>query len=136
MSAVVDFQNTTWVDTTGQLVFSGPAHVTAIEVQPHSLQATTVYVHIYDSVTAALGGQAAILVVPVVAVGTSGAGTNPNDGSVQGGVKRTKAVFPGRGIQVGTGILAFVSTTLAAFTAATTTSLPPMVRVFFAPDHV
>lgn len=126
------FVNTTWADDTEQTVYAGACRVTAIEIQPHPQQVNTVYLQLWDATNPNPGTTAATMVIPVGSVATQGAGTHSkSSGSAEGGPRTRKVIFPGGGYRFGTGCTILCTTTSVGETAATTTSLPGRVRVYY-----
>src|SRR5512146_1433854 len=131
---VVDFTSG-WADNAEQTVLAAPARITAIEIQPHAQQVNTVFLQLFNATNPDLaGGDAPDMVIPIPSGARQGRGAAQNiaDTTNYGGKQRMKIVFPNGGLRYDTAITIALSTTATAYTAATTTSLPPLVRVFFA----
>ena len=125
------FSATTWVDDTEQTVSAAACRVTAIEILPHEEQANEVYLQLFNSADPDPGTTAPNMVIPIGTNTTQGAGT-ANTWTTAGGMSRKrKVIFPGGGFRFGTACTAICTTTATGETAATTTSLPKSIRIFY-----
>jgi hypothetical protein len=109
---------TSWADTTEQTVLAAPCRVHAVEVVPHNTQANEVYVQFWDNANPTPGTTDTKMCLPVGSL------------TVAGGPKRRKFVFPG-GIRFATACTIFCATGPEGATAPTTTSLPPLINVYY-----
>lgn len=126
------FTASTWADDTEQTVYSGACRVTAIEIQPHQLQVNEVYLQLWNDANPNPATTKPNMVIPVGAVSTQGAGTHSKSGgSAEGGPRVRKVLFPGGGFRFGTACTILCTTTPDGETAASTTSHPARVRVFY-----
>lgn len=112
-----------------------PARLSAIEIQPHQQQANTVYIQIFNALASAvtLGATAPDMVIPVLNRSNDGGGTQGTWTLSGGNSRRYKVILPAGTFRFGTTISAAITTTSTGATAATTTSLPPLVRFFYLP---
>lgn len=131
--AVVRTLAASFADATANTIYAHSCVVNVVEVQPHPQQANEVYVQLFDSATATPGVTTPNAVVPVLPISKIGAGTPSNsDATAKGGLKKRKFIFPG-GLYFTTGCQIACTTTPTGGTAATTTSLPGAVNVYFTP---
>jgi hypothetical protein len=131
--AVAEF--TSYTTNAEQTVYAHACMVKSIEIYPHPQQVNTVFLQLFNVADPDLaGGAAADLVIPISSVTRGGAGTAAKQGNVAyGGQGKQKIIFPNGGLSYDTACTITVSTTSTAYTAATTTSLPPLVRVNYTP---
>jgi hypothetical protein len=126
---------TAWVTDTEQTVYGYAARLNAVEIIPHSTQASEVYLQIWNVANPDPGTTAPNLVLRIPTGDSQGAGadadrtTAPSGGSS----RKIKYVFSGAGFIFDTAITILCTTTPSGQTAASTTSLPEQVRVFYTP---
>ena len=127
--AVAEF--TSYTTNTEQTVYAAACSIKSIEIMPHPQQVNTVFLQLFNAVNPDLGSaDPADMVIPIPSAARQGRGTVAKMGNVAyGGKQRQKIIFPNGGLQYDTACTLTCSTTSTAYTAATTTSLPSMVRV-------
>jgi hypothetical protein len=131
--AVAEF--TSYTTNAEQTVYAHACMIKSIEIFPHPQQVNTVFLQLFNSADPDLGAaEAADMVIPIPSVTRGGRGTAAKFGNVSyGGQGKQKIIFPNGGLSYDTACTLTVSTTSTAYTAATTTSLPALVRVNYAP---
>ena len=110
---------TSWANTTEQTVYAGACRVTRVDAYPHASQAAEVYIDFWDNADPTPGTTDTKMVLPI---GTA---------TIQGARRKTTYIFPGGGIRFATACTIFCATSPENATAPTTTSLPPLIDVFY-----
>mgnify|MGYP001602307012 CR=1 FL=1 len=127
------FTATTWVDDTEQTVSASACRVKCIEVFPNEAQANEVYLQIWDVVDPDPGTTAPMMVLRIPTADSQGNATVGTWTTSGGSSRKMKIVFSGYGLVFTTACTILCTTTVSGQTAATTTSLPKLVRVYYQP---
>ena len=109
---------TTWANTTEQTVYSGACRVTRVDAYPYDTQAAEVYICFWDASNPTPGTTDTKMTLPIGTV------------TIQGR-RKTTFVFPNGGIRFATACTIHCATTPENGTAPTSTSLPPLIDVFY-----